>query len=198
MPRKRPKQDETPMDAPMLMLPAPRTPHKHGAHEKDPYATLPGSVPGRATNERIVKSTPIERELTEPERAQQLLLQNEVVVKGARYNAWLDALIKHGGEKILALCDVFGIEEDVARANQLSLEMQVREGQGATDVGELLEQNDLGLAMQVHILRGWALSPNAAASINALKIVNEMQGDTRDQGSFEAFLRLSKLQTGKA
>jgi hypothetical protein len=182
------------------MLPAVRsTGHKRGAHEKDAYETLPGSVPGRASNERIVKQTPIQRDLTEAERAQQLVLRNEAQALGDRYNAWLDALIAAGGDKILALAQVFGIEDMAeVRIRQYELETEVRRGQGASEVGELLEKNDLGLAAQLRVLRQWTYSPNAAASINALKIVGELAGEQREQGSFEQFLRLSKLQTGKA
>lgn len=198
MPRKR-RADEPMIDVtPQLMLPPVRTTgHKHTG-EKDPYTTAPGSVPGRVSNEKIVKRAPIERELTEAERAQQLVLRNEAQALGDRYNAWLDALIANGGHKVLALCEVFGIEEDEARIRQYELETEVRRGQGASEVGELLERNDLGVAAQLRVLRQWTYSPNAAASINALKIVSELAGEQREAGSFEQFLRLSKMQTGKA
>lgn len=181
----------------MLMLPAPRV-HKHGTHDKDAYATLPGSVPGRVTNEKIIKQVPLDRDLTEAERAQQLVLRNEAQALGDRYNTWLDALIATGGNKVPALCIVFGINEDEARIRQYELETEVRRGQGATEVGEMLERNDLGMAAQMRVLRQWTYSPNAAASINALKLVSELAGDQREAGSFEQFLRLSKLQSGKS
>lgn len=194
MPRKK-RTDEQMPETPMLMLPAPRTAHKHGEREKDAYATLPGAVPGHVANEKIVSRKPIERALTEAEKAQQILLRNEAQALGDRYNSWLDALIACGGDKAKALCIVYGIKEDEARIRQYELETDVRRGQGATEVGEMLERNDLGLAAQLRVLRQWTYSPNAAASINALKIVTELAGEQREQGSFEQFLRLSKMQS---
>lgn len=193
MPRKR-RTEEPVAPGEMLMLPPVRTSHKHGERDKDAYAVLPGSVPGRVANEKVVKQTPIDRDLTEAEKAQQLLLRNEAQALGDRYNAWLDALIACAGEKVPALCVVFGIDEAEARIRQYELETEVRRGQGASDVGEMLERNDLGMAAQMRVLRQWTYSPNAAASINALKLVSELAGDTREQGSFESFLRLAKLQ----
>jgi hypothetical protein len=92
---------------------------------------------------------------------------------------------------------VYVIEPSEARIRQYELEAHVREGMGASDVGELLDRNNISTAAQARILSNHAYSDNPAASLSAIKIIQEMQGDTNDVGSFESFLRLSKLQ-GKA
>jgi hypothetical protein len=193
MPRKSPRgKEQLEEPTPMLMLPPVRTAHKHD-REVDAYKTLVGAVPGHVANEKVIRQNPIERDLTEAERAQQLRLRNEAAEKGQRYNAWLDALIEHGGDKITALAQVYGIEPSEARIRQYELEAHVREGMGASDVGELLDRNNISTAAQARILSNHAYSDNPAASLSAIKIIQEMQGDTNDVGSFESFLRLSKL-----
>lgn len=198
MPRRKSKGDDQVLEpTAMLMLPAPRIP-KHGKeHEQDPYKTLVGAVPGHVSNEKIVGEKPISRDLTADEKQQQMALRVDAAEKGARYNAWLDALIQHGGDKIAALCTVYSIEQGEARIRQYELEAHVKEGMGATDVGEALDRNNLGIAAQARVLGYWAFSENPAAAINAIKVAQEMRGDTNEVGSFESFLRLSKLQ-GKA
>lgn len=185
------------MDSPVLMLPAPRLTHKH-ERELDAYASPAGAVPGQVSNEKVVKQTPIDRQLTADEKQAQIILRSEVAAKADLYNRWLDALIASGGDKVLALAEVFDISPEEAKHRQYELEIEAREGMAQTEVGEALERNDLGITAQVQVLRRWVYSDNAAASINALKLVQEAQGDTKDVGSFESFLRLSKLQSGKA
>ena len=177
----------------MLMLPPVRTAHNKHDREVDAYKTLVGAVPGHVANEKVIRQNPIERDLTEAERAQQLRLRNEAAEKGQRYNAWLDALIEHGGDKIKALAHVYVIEPSEARIRQYELEAHVREGMGASDVGELLDRNNISTAAQARILSNHAYSNNPAASLSAIKIIQEMQGDVTEVGSFESFLRLSKL-----
>lgn len=197
MPRKPKQNKDQLMDSPVLMLPAPRISHK-GAHDVDPYASPAGAVPSQVSNERVTQSKPIDRQLSADEKQAQIILRGEVAAKADRYNRWLDALIANGGDKVLALAEVFEISPEEAKHRQYELEIEAREGMAATEVGEALERNDLGVTAQVHVLRRWVYSDNAAASINALKLVQEAQGDTKDVGSFESFLRLSKLQSGKA
>lgn len=178
------------------MLPAPRTSHKH-ERDRDAYASPPGAVPGQASNERITRSEPLKRELTDTEKQQQLAIRTEAKTRAERYDKWLDALISLGGDKIKALQFVYEIGESDARARQYELEIDVRLGMAQSDIGELLDKNNISTAAQAKILGKWSYSDNPAASINAIKLVQEMQGDTKEVGSFESFLRLSKAQSGK-
>ena len=194
MPRKKPRGDEQTLEAPMLMLPAPRLP-KHGHdRETDPYKTLVGAVPGHMANERVIQQKPIERVLSEAEQAQQLLLRNEQVALGHRYDTWIDALILAGGDKPKAFVSVgMARDEAEALAHLYELEVEVRRGMSASDVGKAYERNYLGVAEQAKVLSRWVYSDNAAASINALKLAQEQSGASESQGSFEQFLRLSKM-----
>lgn len=198
MPRRKTKGNDPMLEAePVLMLPAPRSSSSKHPHDLDPYAAPPGTVVGHVTNEKLIRQEPITRELTDDEKSNQLAVREEARMLGERYDRWLDALITHGGDKVKALVAIgMASSEEEAFVHQYALQIEVNKGMATSDVGEQLERTNLGLAAQVRILGKWAFSDNAAASLNALKLVNELQGDTKDQGSFEAYLRLSKLQKG--
>lgn len=196
MARKRKPADEPMMETPVLMLPAPRTTTHKREHEKDPYASPPGAVPGRASNERIVRVQPLGREPTTAEKAQQVALRQEMEAKGARYHQWLDALIKFSGDKIAAGALVMGMTEEAFAADQYNLEADIRQGQVVSEIGDVLMRNDLTTETQVLNIRRWLLSDNAAASINAQKLLQELAGDSHQEGSFEQLIRIHNA--GKA
>ena len=188
MARKKPQVDD---QGPPLMLPAPRVTHRH-ERDVDAYASPVGAVPGRT-----IKQEPIHRDLTAEEKAEQTALRKSLSRKGQRYDQWLDALIKHGGVKVKALMEVCDITEEEAYLRQYELEAEIRQGMGTSDIADTLVRNDLTTAAQVNILRGWAYSENAAASIAALKTLHDMTGDTTEKrGSWEQFLRIYKMQKG--
>jgi hypothetical protein len=188
---RRKKPSDTPLDeTPVLMLPAPRT-HKHGERDKDPYVAPAGAVPGRATNMKVVGSKPLDRALTDKEREQQIALQGEMAAKADRYHRWLEALIITGGERAQALVhmkECASIEEAEERA--YVLEMEIRQGQTVSDIGDILMRHDLTAEMQVMNIKRWLLSDNAAASINAQKLLQELAGDSHQEGSFEQLIRI--------
>lgn len=197
MSRKKRTQDE-PMVEPVLMLPAVRQ-HKHGEHDVDPYLAPAGSVPGRSSNEKVVGRKPIERELTLTEKQQQIILQGEMAAKADRYHRWLDALIVKGGDKIEALVHMGECKDrDEAIERQYVLEIEIRQGQSVSDIGDILMRHDLTQETQVMNIRRWLLSDNAAASLNAQKLLAELAGDSHSEGSFEQLIRLHNMRKALA
>ena len=197
MARKKRTQDE-PLETPILMLPAPRT-HKHGEHEVDPYRAPAGSVPGRASNEKIVGSKPLDRPMTSIEKQQQIALQDEMAAKADRYYRYLDELILKQGDKPDALVHMgeCATRED-AIERQYVLEMEIRQGQSVSDIGDILMRHDLTAETQVLNIRRWLLSDNAAASLNAQKLLQELAGDSHQEGSFEQLIRIHNARKAMA
>jgi hypothetical protein len=190
VPRRSAKNDQQDgQEIGILMLPPPKTSHKH-EHREDPYESPPGAVP------HVVSSAPLKRKLTAAEKKQQSELRAEHKMLATRHAAYLDALGENGGDRVKALSHVLGISEDDVRPQLLDLLAEVRRGLAVSPLGELLERNGLDLAARVNILRGHAYSDNPAASLKAVDLVQEMQGQTSDTGSFENYLRLAKISKG--
>ena len=190
MPRRKASNDQQDgQEICILMLPPARTAHKH-EREHDLYETPPGAVP------HVISQEPLKRKLTAAEKTQQKAIRAEHKMLATRHAAYLDALAEHGGDRVKALSEVMGIPEDAVRPQLLDLLAEVRRGLAVSPLGELLERNGLDLAARVNILRGHAYSDNPAASLKAVDLVNDMQGQTADSGSFESFLRTTKLMKG--
>lgn len=186
MPRRKTVGDEQ-LLAPTLMLPPPR-PHKRGAHDVDPYESPPGAV--------VVHHEPITRPLTKADEKARDVAKSEVKARSERYARYLDALTEHGGDQELALADVYGLSPEEVRPRRLELQADVRSGIGGTELAEVLERNDLSLLARVNVLRKHAYSTNPAASLKALDMIGELEGERSEVGSFESFLRLAKAQKG--
>lgn len=187
MPRRKPKMED-PIAEPILSLPPVRPvhPHKH-EHQYNPYETPIGVVPGKMTTTTVepAKETPENLAKRDEARA-------EIRAAGARWNKYLDVLGEMGGNQIQALAEVYQIpiEEVYERLDELS--MDVRRGIGSTEVGRILERNDLDLAARMRILRNHTYSANAAASIAAIKILSDASDEMDTTGQFEFFLRAAK------
>jgi hypothetical protein len=143
-----------------------------------------------------VKVEPIERKMTATDVAKRDEARVEQKMLGERYNRYLDAMAEFKGDQEQALADVFGLSPEEVRPQRLVLQNEVCRGIGSSDVGDVLVRNDLALAARASILRRWAYSDNAAASLKAADLAGELEGERASQGSFESFLRLSKAQKG--
>ena len=200
MPRKKPRGEEQTLEAPVLMLPPPTRIPPHRAHERavDPYETPAGAVPGKVSNARTTGRKPLERKLNAEEQHQQLALQEETRVKRERYEQWLDALIEHGGDRVEALVQMTSLSAAEVRTRMSELVAYMHEGRGASEITEILEQNDLDVVARARVLRKWLYSDNAAASLNSIKLLQENDGAGGEVGSFESYMRMAKLQSGKA
>lgn len=183
----------------MLMLPAPRVmpshPHKH-EHKLDPYEAPPGAVPATTITPSKSQTTegPIKRKLTKEDEQKRELARADRRMRGTRYTRYLDELARIGGNQTMALATVYGISIEEAQERRLELQADVRTGIGNTDVGEILQQNDLDMTARANILRKHAYSDNPAASLKAIDLANDLEGDRGETGSFEQFLRLCKAQ----
>lgn len=180
------------------MLQAPRISHEgpHKERHVNPYEVPAGAVPqtvtGKVTGVRPSRRSAIQRSLTPAELAQQKEIRALSKARSARYNHYLDLLIQHEGNRAKALSEIFGIEESEATVRMMELQDEVHLGRGGSEVGEIMERNDLTMAARMNILRRWAYADNAAASINAIKLLQEAEGGGANEGSFEAFLRIAK------
>jgi hypothetical protein len=121
--------------------------------------------------------------------------QLEVKARGERYNRYLDAMIEFAGDQEQALADVYGLTVEEVRPRRLELQADVRNGLGSSDLADVLEQNDLTMRARATLLRKHAYSLNPAASLKAIDMVTELEGERSDVGSFESYLRLIKSQT---
>lgn len=190
MPRRKVARDQG--DAiPILMLPPAKSTHRH-ARDHDAYEVPPGAVPTQ-----VIATEPLGRKLTAEERKDQHLVQQEHQRLEARYERYLDLLGAAGGNRAAALAEIFGLPIDEVYPQMPALLAAVREGLRTGALGDALEQNALGVNERVRILRHHAYNlENPAASLKAVDMAHEMQGQTSDGGSFEHFIRAAKLQKG--
>lgn len=176
------------------MLPAPRPAHKHG-HDRDPYETPAGAVPAKVSNLKT-QSAPITREPTKADELARQEAKTELRIRASRYRSYLDEMITNGGDQLAALSIVYGLSIDEVKERREELHADVRSGIGATELAEVLEQHDLGLNTRIAILRKHAFSDIPAASLKAVDMVNDLEGDSGSFGTFESYLRLVKAQKG--
>lgn len=202
MPRKKTVGPDQLLEAPPLALPPARPyKHGHGEREKDAYEAPPGSMPieGSSRNERIVKSEPSKTKMTADEKKQQVALRQEREFLTDRYHRYLDLCAEFAGRmdyREQACVALFGITPEEAAANLFELVAEVHRGKGGSEVTKVLERYDVDRVARIAMARKWLWSDNAAASINAMKILEELDGGSDQQGSFEVFLRTHKLQKG--
>lgn len=188
MPRRKPQGDDQLLNPiPPLMLQAPR-PHKRGDHDIDPYESPPGAVPV------TLSAVPLKRAMTQEDIATRKMARLEAKALATRYEHYLDLMLQSGGDRAQALADVFDLPIEEVRVRLLELHAEVRRGLGSTTLAETLEKSDLSLAARVSLLRKHAYSDIPAASLKALDMVQDLEGNRSDNGSFESFLRVAKAQ----
>lgn len=192
MPRRRSDiQDD--FNEQIALPPAPRVvghTHKHGhEHVIDPYAVLPGAIPGKLSNLEV-KTKP--KKATQKDLAQRDAIRAETRAAAKRYNQYLDVLGETGGNKIAALARVYGLDAEEAEERFEELHLDVRRGIGSTEVGRILEQNDLDIHARARVLKKWMYSDEPGPSLKAVDMLSELADDTDTAGSFEVFLRLAK------
>ncbi len=175
-------------EPPLLALPSPRIAHKH-EHEIDPYESPPGAVPV------ILSEKPLKRKQTAEDVATRKAARMEARALATRYERYLDLMAQSGGDRDQALASVFNVSIEEAQERRLELHAEVRRGLGSTTLAEILEKNDLSLVARANILRKHAYSDIPAASLKAIDMVQELEGDRSDVGSFEAYLRVVKAQS---
>jgi len=193
MPRRKSRGDDqlTNMEQPPLMLPPAHPRHRH-EHDKDPYESPPGAVPGKASNVTTIHAEP-KRRMSKEDLAARTAARTELRARATRYNDYLDVLAETGGNQITALASVYGVTEEEAKANRMELQADVRSGIGSTELAEVLERNDLSVAARTNLLRKHAYSNNPAASLKAIDMINETEGAGNNfGGSFEQYLRMAK------
>lgn len=195
MPRRKPvSNDQLLNNEPPLMLPAPRPAHKHG-HDRDPYETPPGAVPAKVSNLKT-QTGPIKRQQTKADELARQEAKSELRIRASRYRSYLDEMIANGGDQLAALAVVYGLDIDEVKARRDELHADVRSGIGGTELAEVLEQHDLGLNTRVALLKKHAFSDIPAASLKAVDMINDLEGDSGSVGTFESYLRLVKAQKG--
>lgn len=177
------------------MLPAPRPAHKHG-HDRDPYETPLGAVPAKVSNIVRELQRPITRPQTKADELARQEAKSELRIRASRYRSYLDEMIANGGDQLAALAVVYGLDIDEVKERRDELHADVRSGIGGTELAEVLEQHDLGLNTRVALLKKHAFSDIPAASLKAVDMINDLEGDSGSVGTFESYLRLVKAQKG--
>jgi hypothetical protein len=200
MPRKKAKDVEQTLDAPIQIRLAQRAHHRH-EHEIDPYQSPPGSV-------KTLRSQPLDRPLAGSELALRDAARQEQRDASMRYTVYLDMLGHFGGNRVKALAVAYasGVDpdghailmpEEQVIANFPELLADVRKGLVSTSLADMLEEEGLDLRARVSRYRQHVYSDNPAASLKALEAVGELEGNRNDAGSFENYLRLVKQQGSK-
>lgn len=176
------------MQQPVLALP-PGRPMRHGDRPIDAYESPPGAV--------HQTRRPLDRPLTNAEKRNLVETRTDQKMRAMRYEAYVDALAATGGNKVAALASVYNRSEDAVLLEYDYLIEDVRTGLGSTSLSKRLEAADLGEQAQVQIIRKHVYSPNPAASLKALDMLREWQGNRTDGlTSFEETLKLAKLGGG--
>ena len=189
MPRRKPVGDDQLLNSEVVLaLPPVRVPHKH-EREIDAYQAPPGSVASPVENVRVLETWPAKGNALARAEARE-----EMRMLDARYRAYLQLLVENGLDRIAALARVFDLSIEEARNREYELHLEVRRGIGATEVGKVLEDHDLGLHERAALMRKWAYSDNPAASLKSIDMAQSLEGDGQHIGSFESFLRLAKIQ----
>ena len=175
------------------MLPPVRPSRSH-AHDVDPYESPAGAVPIRLRSET---TEPIKRKMTKEDIAARDLSRKEAKMRAARYDRYLDAMIEFGGDREQAIADVYGLPVEEARLRMTDLHADVVAGIGTSSLADVLERNDLAMAARGALLRRHAYSANPAASLKAIDMVTNLEGERGIvTGTFEDFLRTVKAQKG--
>jgi hypothetical protein len=195
MPRRNVTTDtlDTPPDVPVLRL-LTATPGQTGGHHPhrgdegrlDAYLALPGAVAGPA------HPAPARRPRAGSRAARELAAQEDEaakMIRVARYDAYLDALVMYAGDSCKALATVFGIELEEAREKYALLLDDVHRGQGESGTGALLARNDLAIEARIKLLRRHAYSEIPAASLKALDMIDNIDGDSGSTGSYDQYVR---------
>lgn len=173
-------------DGPILALPAPRIGHKR-EHEPDAYESPPGAV-------LTQHQGPIKRKLTAADRKHRREAQAEQQMRANRYDRYLDLVREYAGDREAALAAVYGLTKEAARAQLRELLTDVQSGRATSSVSQTLENYDLSLTARANLLRTHAYSDNPAASLKAVQLAGELEGNRADLGSFEDYLRISRSQ----
>ena len=109
-----------------------------------------------------------------------------------KYDRYVRALVASGGEPIAALADAYGITEEEASENAVALHADLIKLGGGESLAEVLKRYDLSREARLAVLRGHLYSPNPAASLKAVDILNDLDvGSGRVGGTFEDFVRLA-------
>jgi hypothetical protein len=194
MPRRKSRVPDRPFDeGNALMLPPPQVRSKgHGHdHREDPYETPPGAV---VVHPSTIE--PIKRKMSKEDIAQRDEARKVAKMRGNRYNLYLDLLADHDGDQEKALSVIYDLPIEEVRLRRIELQADVRQGIGTSSLAEVLERNDLDLAARANLLRKHAYSNNPAASLKSIDMIQDLEGDRSDVGSFEAYLRLAKSSKG--
>lgn len=181
-----------------LMLPPPRVTTGGGKHEHeiDPYQTPAGAVPGKTSNVQETRK-PLKRRETKEDLAAKEQAKQEMRVRGKRYAQYLELMAQNGGNRVLAVSLVYCVTVEEAAENLDLLLADLRSGRGSTDIAIVLEQHDLDVTARVNMLSKHMYSDVPAASLKAIQMAGEMEGDRGTVGAFEDFLRLAKAQNSK-
>src|SRR5271165_49190 len=114
--RKKPRGDDqalNPVLETVLALPAARVSHRH-THEPDPYESPPGAV-------RVTSQDPPKRNPTREDKRGKSLAKAEQTMRANRYDRYLDLLLKHEGNEVEALAEVYGLAPDAVLAQRREL-----------------------------------------------------------------------------
>ena len=194
MPRKKPVGDDQILNPtpppPVLAITGARTLHRRERHE-DAYEAPPGAV---IVHPPTVE--PVKRRETRADAALRNTMQAEQAARVARYDRYLDALARTGGDENAALCEAYDLTLEGVALQRDALLDDVRQGIGSSSIASELERNDLSDRARLRLLRAHAYSANPAASLKALDMIGEQAGSRSDIGSFEQTLRLAKLAGG--
>lgn len=180
MARKR-QPDPSPPLADIIALPVPQ-PHR-GPHEHriDPYRTLPGPVPPQDKPKRRGrrKSADIQAEARAHARWRM-----------ERYDRYLDALCEYHGDTVKALSIVYQIDIHEAERRRTELLADVQTGLATASFAEQLVRLDMDKNARLAMLRKHMFAPNPAQSLKALDMIEEMDTNAPDIGSYEHYVRM--------
>lgn len=185
----------------MMMLPPPRVggkKHEHRETKIDPYVPPPGTfVPPLQTRLKTRKDGTISVKpvkLSAAQIAAKEAAEHDISMRIGRHKRYLDALAEFGGSQEQALAEVYGLSVDETRMRRAELQRDVNSGMGTISQEEILRGNDLSFEARAKVLRSHMYSSVPAASLKAIEILGNIEGNRSDLGDFETYLRIVKEQ----
>lgn len=92
------------------------------------------------------------------------------------FTAYARLLVKHCGDAVKAVRDLYGLSDEEAAANVVAYREKLYAKGGATGLSALLESHDVGLPMQVAVLRDAMYGDSLPGRLKAVEYLREIEG----------------------
>lgn len=162
-------------------------PEKERQTYHEPYEPIVGAM---------ANVTPVPKAKKKPKPVAAVPLDDDQIAvnraRRGRYDKFVMALIRQGGDQTAALAEVYGLPAEAIQEKIEDFRADIALGMSESSVSDLMEKYNIGKASRIAILAQHVYSPDAKVSLVASKMASELGADDRDhgQGSYEKHLSM--------